>query len=95
MEGRVFMPGRLHSLLETYPEATCAKCDLTGVSTFIPSGSLPLELHDRLSTDFPKWELEDAGLDSDSASTTSSKSINGPMGLIRRSDLLFAYHLKR
>eukprot|EP00536_Pseudo-nitzschia_multiseries_P012124 jgi/Psemu1/31016/gm1.31016_g len=48
----------LRSLLETFPNAASTKCDLSTVKTFVPNYSTPLELHDRLSTDFPKWEIQ-------------------------------------
>ena len=66
----------LEQILESHSHAAQIPCTLDGIQTFIPSNSLPLELHDRLSTDFPKWELKQQ--------TEGST--------IRRSDLLFAYN---
>ena len=48
----------LGETLETYPTATFEPCKVTEVKTFLPAGCLPIELHDSLSTDFPKWEVE-------------------------------------
>jgi hypothetical protein len=46
----------LKSLLEHYPSAAAIPCDLNGIQTFIPSQSIPLELHNRLSTGmFGTW----------------------------------------
>ena len=47
----------LGETLETYPTATSEPCKVTGVKTFLPAGCLPIELHDSLPTDFPKWEV--------------------------------------
>lgn len=44
----------LRALLETYPQAATERCHLGGLHTFVPPDLLPLELHDSLSTDFPK-----------------------------------------
>jgi hypothetical protein len=83
----------LRSIVEAYPEAATLRCNLEGLRTFIPDDSLPLELHDNLSTDFPKWEVE-ATYDSHpeikwSESKTAKKHKEDCM---RRSDLLFAYN---
>jgi hypothetical protein len=83
----------LKSLLEMYPEAATSRCDLIDVRTFIPSNALPLELHDRLSTDFPKWEIEAGSATAESSWTqmVMEKSY-GAKDCIRRSDLIFAYN---
>lgn len=83
----------LRSIVEAYPEAATLRCNLESLRTFIPDNSLPLELHDNLSTDFPKWEVE-ATHDSHpeiiwSESKTAKKHKEDCM---RRSDLLFAYN---
>jgi hypothetical protein len=83
----------LRSIVEAYPEAATLRCNLEGLRSFIPDDSLPLELHDNLSTDFPKWEVE-ATHDSHpeiiwSESKTAKKHMED---CIRRSDLLFAYN---
>ena len=83
----------LRGILEGYPDAATLRCDLGDLRTFIPDSSLPLELHDNLSTDFPKWEVEathDANPEIKwSESKASAKKLEDCM---RRSDLLFAYN---
>lgn len=76
----------LSSILESYPKAASILCDLDDLGTFIPDNSLPLVLHDSLSTDFPKWELGEKHSDAESP----FEPVNGPE--IRRSDLIFAYN---
>ena len=76
----------LRLILEAYPEAAKIPCDLGILRTFIPDECLPLELHDNLSTDFPKWEIkakDESGVDDSSGNDEDG---------IRRSDLLFAYN---
>ena len=85
----------LRLLLEEYPEAASIACDLSDIRTFIPTDSLPLELHDRLSTDFPKWEIEGVGGDitRDISWTQSTlEQSYGAKNCIRRSDLFFAFN---
>ena len=79
----------LQAILEIYPQAATSRCNLIDVHTFIPSNSTPLELHDRLSTDFPKWEIEN-----DKKAESANKSTKTPNSKVslRRSDLMFAYH---
>jgi hypothetical protein len=85
----------LRLLLEVYPQAASIACDLSGIRTFIPTNSLPLELHDRLSTDFPKWEIEgvsgDITRDISWTQSTLEQSY-GAKNCIRRSDLFFAFN---
>jgi hypothetical protein len=82
----------LKTLLEAYPNAGSIKCDLTDIKTFVPNHSTPLELHDRLSTDFPKWEIQRVNDDPDEAmSQAKLDMIYGTKNGIRRSDLMFAF----
>lgn len=85
----------LRSLLEKYPGAARQKCNLGEIRTFIPNFSLPLELHNRLSTDFPKWEIEpnlsDPEHDIQWTQSTIDRSY-GTSGGMRRSDLMFAFY---
>jgi hypothetical protein len=80
----------LRQLLEQDPTAATVPCSLGHLRTFIPDHSLPLELHDKLSTDFPKWEI--------GVEARKSKPIQIAGGSLimedymRRSDLLFAFH---
>ena len=76
----------LRLILEVYPEAATIPCDLGILHTFIPDECLPLELHDNLSTDSPKWEIELSG-----TPMSADSNVPGEDG-IRRSDLLFAYN---
>jgi hypothetical protein len=76
----------LRLILEAYPDAATIPCDLGILHTFIPDECLPLELHDNLSTDSPKWEIELSG-----APMSADSDVPGEDG-IRRSDLLFAYN---
>ncbi|KAG7354837.1 hypothetical protein IV203_004193 [Nitzschia inconspicua] len=83
----------LLSLLEACPDAASTKCDLSNIRTFIPDHSLPLELHDRLSTDFPKWEIQ--RLHNSSMEEISQATLDQTYGVkngMRRSDLMFAFH---
>jgi hypothetical protein len=83
----------LLSLLEAYPDAACIKCDLSNIRTFIPDRSLPLELHDRLSTDFPKWEIQ--RLHNSSSEEVSQAILDKTYGVkngMRRSDLMFSFN---
>ena len=85
----------LKTLLEEYPKAATIPCDLSEINTFIPSDSLPLELHDRLSTDFPKWEIENVDGESKREINWSQSTLDksyGTKDCIRRSDLMFAYN---
>lgn len=84
----------LKAVIEQYPAAAQQKCSLTGVRTFIPDFSTPLELHCRLSTDFPKWEIEQnfqQEMDIQWTQSTLDHSY-GTVDGIRRSDLMFAFH---
>lgn len=85
----------LKSLLEAFPSAASIKCDLNDIKTFVPNHSTPLELHDRLSTDFPKWEIQRVSFSTDEEMTQAMldqiyRTTNG----IRRSDLMFAFSPK-
>ena len=84
----------LKSIIERYPAAAAQKCNLTGIRTFIPNLSIPLELHSRLSTDFPKWEIEHYSGDEMEIQWTQSALDRsyGTVGGLRRSDLMFAFH---
>jgi hypothetical protein len=77
----------LRLILEAYPEAAKIPCDLGILRTFIPDECLPLELHDNLSTDFPKWEIV-----SKAEGVVIEDSDGNDEDGIRRSDLLFAYN---
>ena len=85
----------LRSLLETFPNAASTKCDLNEIRTFIPNDSTPLELHDRLSTDFPKWEMQRINPKQGEEITQDmlDKVYNTENGM-RRSDLMFAFSPK-
>lgn len=83
----------LRALLETYPDAATVECDLSNIRTFIPDRSIPLELHDRLSTDFPKWEIQ--RIDTDPSEEMTQAILDktyGTTGGMRRSDLMFAFY---
>jgi hypothetical protein len=85
----------LRLLLERHPEAAAIPCDLNGIRTFIPNKSIPLQLHDRLSTDFPKWELESVANETDQETSLTQPMLNhsvGTNGEMRRSDLIFAFY---
>lgn len=85
----------LKMLLEIHPNAATLKCDLKNIRTFIPTDSLPLELHDRLSTDFPKWEIDSIASDEVDEVEWTQSAIDeayGTKGAMRRSDLLFAFN---
>jgi hypothetical protein len=83
----------LRSILEAYPEAATLRCNLEGLTTFIPDNSLPLELHDNLSTDFPKWEVEATHDFHPEIKWSESKTAKKHKeDCTRRSDLLFAYN---
>ena len=74
----------LRLLLENYPEGATVQCDLGILQTFVPDECLALELHDNLSTDLPKWEIN---------SENGSQAKDGTdEDSILRSDLLFAYN---
>lgn len=83
----------LRLILEAYPEGAKIPCDLGILQTFIPDESLPLELHDNLSTDFPKWEIE-AKQSSHPEVRWSQSELEQSQDedCMRRSDLLFAYN---
>lgn len=76
----------LRLALEACPQGASIHCDLGILRTFIPDESLALELHDNLSTDFPKWEVE----------TENTTEIGDPddaaENSMHRSDLLFSYN---
>ena len=81
----------LRQALETYPAAASEPCNVSEVTTFVPDGCLPVELHDSLSTDYPKWEITA----SSGPKLKWSKIKNTPTSredAISRSDLLFAYN---
>jgi hypothetical protein len=84
----------LKALLEEYPEAATEKCDLGDMRTFIPNDSIPLELHNRLSTDFPKWEIENHSEPEEEIQWTQANldKSYGTKGGMRRSDLMFAFN---
>ncbi|VEU37607.1 unnamed protein product [Pseudo-nitzschia multistriata] len=85
----------LRSLLETCPNAASTMCDLGDIKTFVPNDSTPLELHDRLSTDFPKWEIQKVNFHPDEEMTQAMlDKIYGTMNAMRRSDLMFAFSPK-
>jgi len=80
----------LRRLLELYPGAASIPVNVQALKTFCPTNVTALELHDLLSTDFPKWENEQE-------TSVGKWSGSGPSpqhahDCIRRSDLLFAYH---
>ena len=83
----------LKALLEVFEEGAHTKCNLDSIRTFIPSNATPLELHDRLSTDFPKWEIEGMENEEDINWTQSALDKSyGTKGSMRRSDLMFAFN---
>ena len=83
----------LRMILEAYPEAASIPCDLADLKTLVPSGLLPLELHNKLSTDFPKWEIEAKEDSNPEIKWSQSKSHHHSFeDCIRRSDLLLAYN---
>jgi len=85
----------LKSLVEAFPNAASIKCDLNDIKTFVPNHSTPLELHDRLSTDFPKWEIQRVNASPDEEMTQEMlDKMYGTTNGIRRSDLMFAYSPK-
>ena len=84
----------LRDILESYPQASNKQCDVKNIPTFVPDECVPIELHDHLSTDFPKWEVE-ASEQTDSADLTWSKKEDCSVSrenAIRRSDLMFVYN---
>jgi hypothetical protein len=83
----------LKSVLSARPESASIKCELGTIRTFIPDHCTPLELHDRLSTDFPKWEIRRANSDPSSKEISQDNldQIYGTKDAMRRSDLMFAY----
>lgn len=84
----------LKMLIEKYPEATQQKCNLGEIRTFIPNYSIPLELHNRLSTDFPKWEIDGSRGENEHEIQWTQSTLDqsyGTIGALRRSDLMFAY----
>lgn len=83
----------LRIVLRTFPEAASIKCDLGEMKTFVPNHVIPLELHDLLSTDFPKWEIQSTGVSNELSWSVSRQSKNQDVeDCIRRSDLLFAFN---
>jgi hypothetical protein len=85
----------LRALLEVLPDAAGDKCDLKDIRTFIPNDSIPLELHDRLSTDFPKWEIQNVDSDLNNEINWTQSTLDksyGTKGGMRRSDLMFAFN---
>lgn len=83
----------LQSLLEAYPNAAKKRCDLNTLNTFTPDDSFPLILHDSLSTDFPKWEVEIFKQnESYVAGLGCHKYGDDTERYLRRSDLHFAYN---
>lgn len=84
----------LKAIIEKYPAATSQKCKLEDIRTFIPNFSTPLELHSRLSTDFPKWEIESNHSVPESEIQWTQSTLDqsyGTKGAMRRSDLMFAF----
>jgi hypothetical protein len=83
----------LRAVLKAYPQAASIKCDLGEMKTFVPNHVIPLELHDLLSTDFPKWEMQKTAAVSELSWSASQQSKKQDMeDCIRRSDLLFAFN---
>jgi len=85
----------LRLILGAYPDAAKVPCDLGGLRTFVPENALPLELHEGLSTDFPKWEVEKKHERHHDVDWSQSRNDSSPPvseDCIRRSDLLFAYN---
>ncbi|GAX19338.1 hypothetical protein FisN_4Lh082 [Fistulifera solaris] len=83
----------LRVVLKAYPQAASIKCDLGEMKTFVPNHVTPLELHDLLSTDFPKWETQRTTTNSELSWSASQQSNKQDMeDCIRRSDLLFAFN---
>lgn len=83
----------LRKILEANPDAASIFCDLGDLGTMIPDRSLPIELHDNLSTDFPKWEVEQTKESSALLKWSQERSSKfGFEDCIRRSDLLFAFN---
>ena len=83
----------LQALLEAYPDAASVKCELKDIRTFIPDHSIPLELHDRLSTDFPKWETQQIETNpSEEVTQAILDKTYGTKNGMRRSDLMFAFY---
>ena len=83
----------LRKILEAYPEASKQQCELEQLRTFVPDKSKPLELHEGLSTDFPKWEVEKHDESNSEISWSQEpNAIFAPEDSIRRSDLLLAYN---
>lgn len=85
----------LRSILEAFPNAASTKCELSDIRTFIPNHSTPLELHDRLSTDFPKWEIQRINSKPGEEMTQDMLDrVYGTTNGMRRSDLMFAFSPK-
>jgi hypothetical protein len=85
----------LKAIIEKYPAAASQKCNLEDIRTFIPNFSIPLELHSRLSTDFPKWEIEANHSEPESEIQWTQSTLDrsyGTKGGMRRSDLMFAFY---
>ena len=85
----------LRSIIEAFPNAASTKCELSDIRTFIPNHSTPLELHDRLSTDFPKWEIQRINSKPGEEMTQDMlDKVYGTTNGMRRSDLMFAFSPK-
>lgn len=83
----------LRQMLEAYPGAGSIACDLQNLKTFVPNNSCALELHDLLSTDFPKWEVEAKQDNNPTLKWSQASDVEQRYDdCIRRSDLLFAYN---
>jgi hypothetical protein len=83
----------LRQIVEAFPEAANRKCDLGSLRTFVPDKSIPLQLHEGLSTDFPKWEEEKSHVSNPDVSWSQDAADDPmPQDWIRRSDLLFAFN---
>ena len=82
----------LRRLLEQDPSTAADPCSLGHLRTFIPDQSLPFELHDKLSTDFPKWEIGKAARKSKKMQVNGCLSGFDVEDYMRRSDLLFAFY---
>eukprot|EP00977_Amphora_coffeiformis_P024293 scaffold15421_cov168-Amphora_coffeaeformis.AAC.1 len=82
----------LRQALESYPIGAFEAAWIKGFKSFVPDGTLPIEIHDSFCTDFPKWEVEKRGEDETSWSQCRDAGMVSLDDSIRRSDLLFAYN---
>ena len=83
----------LRHILQRYPEAAHIPCDLKGIKSLIPDHLLPFELHNELSTDFPKWEIEASSPACPEIRWSQTKGTSTNLDdCILRSDLLFSFN---